>query len=240
MAVPNAGKSGFNWRAGPLRLRNAARRLWMAGARKEVSEDVWRRRSGGDWVAGYWNDERSPRRDQIVGAIRSRFGAPGSVLDVGCNAAPNLRRIAGEFPNCRLSGFDINSEAISSARRFFAQLGIPVDLRVGSLYDVLPEMATDSADIITSSYVLAYVPPANLGSVLTDLLRIARCGIVLAEPHAFGGDRPAGVLTVPWYDWRHDYARLLVDLGVRPDRIAVSDAPSPGAPDSGLLVADLR
>ena len=55
-----------------------------------------------------------------------------------------------------------------------------------------------------------------------------------------GGSRPAGVLTVPWYDWRHDYAAVLPGVGVPPERIQVFDLPAPGAADSGLLVADLR
>lgn len=238
--MPPGRKQGIDWRGPPLRLRNAARRLRMSGARKEVSEQVWRERSGDRWIAGYWNDDRSPRRDRIIDAIRSTFEAPASVLDVGCNAGPNLRRIATEFPGCRLRGFDINAGAITTARQLFAQLGIQVDLAVGSLYDILPSLATQSADVVVSSYVLAYVPPANLRSVLADIARIAIRGIVLAEPHALGDQRTAGVLTVPWYDWRHDYAAVLAVLGVSSDRIVVSDLPEPGAPDSGLLVVDLR
>jgi SAM-dependent methyltransferase len=207
---------------------------------KELPEAWWRKRSGAEWTATYWNDDRSPRRDHIIDALRTSFGAPTSVLDVGCNAAPNLRRIAAEFPGCRLSGFDINREAIDVATRRFAEAGIPVQLSVGSFYDVLPQLGTDSIDVIVSSYTLAYVPPENLREVLTDLVRIARRGLVLAEPMAFGGARPAGVLKVPWHDWRHDYAGALKEVGVSPDGIGVFDVPAPGAEDSGLLVADLR
>lgn len=230
----------LDWRRVPLRLRNATRRLRMGSGRKEVSEGVWRKRSGEAWVETYWNDDRSPRRDCIVDAVRTNFGAPASVLDVGCNAGPNLRRLAAEFPGCRLVGFDINAEAIEGAAIRFAELGVAVELSVGSYYDVLPAIATASIDVVLSSYSLAYVPPANLPDVLADIVRIARVGIVLAEPLAFGGARPAGVLTVPWYDWRHDYPRTLAAIGVRPDRIRAFDLPAAGAVDSGIVVADLR
>jgi SAM-dependent methyltransferase len=234
-----ASAAGFDWRRLPLRVRNRARRLRMNAAPKRISEDVWRKRGGEDWVMGYWNDDRSPRRDHLVDALRTTFGAPRSVLDIGCNAAPNLRRIASEFPGCRLSGFDINEGAIVGARRRFAEIGIPVDLQVGTFYDVLPAIPTDSVDVIISTFALAYVPPTHLAEVLADIVRIAGRGVVLAEPLALNG-RPAGVLTVPWYDWRHDYAAAFYGLGVPPERVTVFDLPKPGAPDSGLLVSDLR
>jgi SAM-dependent methyltransferase len=230
----------FDWRRVPRRLRNSIRLLRARTGRKELPETWWRTRSGDAWTATYWNDDGSPRRDYIIDAVRSSFGAPASVLDVGCNAAPNLRRIAAEFPGCRLSGFDINQEAIDVAVRRFAEAGIPAELSVGSYYDVLPRVATDSIDVIVSSYALAYVPPENLREVLTELVRIARRGLVLAEPMAFGGTRTAGVLNVPMHDWRHDYAGALSGIGVPPGGVAVFDVPTPGADDSGLLVADLR
>jgi Methyltransferase domain len=229
----------FDWRRIPLRVRNATRRLRMGSGRKEISEGVWRKRGGEAWVETYWSDDRSPRRDCIIEALRT-FGVPASVLDVGCNAAPNLRRVAAEFPECRLVGFDINREAIDGASRRFAELGIEAELSVGSYYEVLPSIETASIDVVLSSYALAYVPAANLQQVLADIVRIARMGLVLAEPLAFGGTRTTGVLTVPWYDWRHDYAAGLAALGVARERIQVFDLPIPGAVESGLLVADLR
>jgi SAM-dependent methyltransferase len=230
----------IDWRRVPREVRNAIRRMRVDAGRKEVSETWWRKRSGDGWTATYWNDDRSPRRDHIIDALRSSFGEPTSVLDVGCNAGPNLRRIAAEFPDCRLSGFDINQEAIDTATRRFSEAGIPVELSVGSFYDVLPRIATDSIDVVLSSYALAYVPPANLAEVLGALVRIARRGLVLAEPMAFGGARSVGVLNVPWHDWRHDYVAALTAIGVCPDGVAIFDVPVPGAQDSGLLVADLR
>ncbi len=151
-----------------------------------------------------------------------------------CDVSPRSFHGAGS------SGSTSISEAIDGAARRFAELRISAELSVGSYYDVLPSMATASIDVVLSSYALAYVPTANLQQVLADIVRIARAGLVLAEPLAFGGTRPAGVLTVPWYDWRHDYAAVLAALGVARERIQIFDLPTPGAAESGLLVADLR
>jgi SAM-dependent methyltransferase len=229
-----------DWRSAPRRFRNAIRRMRMDGGGKDVAEAWWRKRGGEEWVATYWNDDHSPRRDHIIAAIRTSFGAPSSVLDVGCNAAPNLRRVAAEFPGCRLAGFDINAEAISVAARRFSELGIPVDLSVGSFYDILPAIATGSFDLVLSSFALAYVPQVNLPDVLQSLVRIAQRGLVLAEPTAFGGKRSEGVLSVPWHDWRHDYPGVLAGIGVPANRVTVFDVPVAGERDSGLVVADLR
>jgi SAM-dependent methyltransferase len=155
----------IDWRRLPRQVRNATRRLRLAAAGKEVSEGVWRKRGGEDWVEAYWSDVHSPRRDCIIDAMRTSFGTPASVLDVGCNAGPNLRRIAAEFPGCRLVGFDINQEAIDGATRRFAASGIDAKLSVGSYYDVLPALPTSSIDVVVSSYALAYIPTANLPAV---------------------------------------------------------------------------
>ena len=212
----------------------------MNAARREVSESFWRRRSGGEWVETYWNAHRTPRRDSIIDVLRTTFGAPTSVLDVGCNAGPTLRRIAAEFPGCRLAGFDINAEAIAGARQRIAELGATAELAVGSFYEVLPATPSGSADVVVSSFALAYVPPAHLPGVLADIVRIAGRGVVLAEPHAFEPERSAGVLTVPWHDWRHDYRSAFLGLGIDRDRLTLADLPEPGSTDSGLLVVDLR
>lgn len=236
--MPGGSDRGAAWRRAALGLRDASRRMRMGSARPEVPERVWRSRGGDEWVAGYWNDHGSPRRDALIGALRDHFGAPSSVLDVGCNAGPSLRRVAREFPGCELRGFDVNADAIEGARRGFAKLGIAGDLSVGSYYEVLPATGADSVDVVVTSFALAYVPPARLDGVLAEIVRIAVRGAVLVEPHALPG-RPAGVLATPWYDWRHDYRAALIRLGVKADRITVADLPEPGGAESGLVVVDL-
>jgi ubiquinone/menaquinone biosynthesis C-methylase UbiE len=170
----------------------------------------------------------------IVSAIRERFSAPSSVLDVGCNAAPNLRRVHEEYPSCALAGFDVNAEAIGYAQARFVEMGTDVNLWVGAFDDTLPRQATDCFDLVISSFALAYVPPRDLSRVLGHCVRIARRGLVLAEPLPFDAQRPEGVLSgTP--DWRHDYARALTDLGIT--CVQTFDAPEPGHKWSGLVLA---
>ena len=240
MTVPKYTASRFGWRTVARTVRNTARRMRMGAATSDVSESYWRGRSGEDWLDTYWNAHRTPRRDVIIEALRTTFGAPTSVLDIGCNAGPTLRRIAAEFPSCRLAGFDVNADAVEGARQRLAAIGAAPELRVGSFYDVLPATPTDSVDVVISSFALAYVPPSRLPAVLADIVRIASRGAVLAEPHAFEPGRRAGVLTVPWHDWRHDYASACAELGIERERMTLSDVPEPGSTHAGLLVLDLR
>lgn len=218
------------------RSLNAVRRMTRRNASASVPQRFWERRGGEEWVAGYWNDFHSPRRDMIVDAIRDRFGHPESVLDVGCNAGPNLRRIHEEFPACALAGFDVNAEAVAYASIRFAEMGTAAHLRVGTFEEVLPEAPADGVDLVISSFSLAYVPPRDLFRVLGHCVRAARRGLVLAEPLPFDPARPEGVLSgTP--DWRHDYRRTLGLLGVRD--VDTYDRPEPGHEWSGLVVARL-
>jgi trans-aconitate methyltransferase len=215
---------------------NAVRRVTRRNAPASVPRRFWERQRGEAWVARYWNDLHAPRRDMIIDAIRDSFGEPESVLDVGCNAAPNLRRVHEEFPRCRLAGFDVNVEAVEYARTRFAEMGTTADLWIGTFDDELARLGPGSFDLVISSFALAYVPPRDMPRILGNCARIARRGLVLAEPLPFDAQRPEGVLSgTP--DWRHDYRRLLGDLGLT--RVETADAPEPGHPWSGLVVARL-
>jgi SAM-dependent methyltransferase len=221
---------------GAKRPLHALRRVTRRNAPASVPQRFWERQGGEAWVARYWDDHGAPRRDMIVTAIRDAFGVPRSVLDVGCNAGPNLRRMHEEFPSCALAGFDVNAEAITYAKARFAEMRTAVDLRVGTFEDELARHRADSVDVVVSSFSLAYVPPRDLPRVLGYCVRIAERGLVLAEPLPFDAQRPEGVLSgTP--DWRHDYRRVLAALGVT--NVETFDAPEPGHEWSGLVVAVL-
>src|SRR5438270_4197698 len=164
---------------------HAIRRVTRRNASASVPQRFWAKQGGEAWVAKYWDDYRAPRRDMIVSAIGDNFGVPASVLDVGCNAGPNLRRLAEEFPDCALTGFDVNAEAIAFARERFGEMGKPVDLRVGTFEEELPALPSHAFDLVISSFSLAYVPPRDLERILGHCVRAARRGLVLAEPLPF-------------------------------------------------------
>jgi ubiquinone/menaquinone biosynthesis C-methylase UbiE len=126
-----------------------------------------------DWKSCYLDTWEHPHRQMIVDALRSfEFD---SVLEVGCAAGANLFRIQREFPQVRLSGTDVNAEAIEVARHFL--IG---DLRIGTLAQAgFPDQ---SADVVLTDMVLIYV--AEIEQTLAQIRRLARKHIVLCEFHS--------------------------------------------------------
>lgn len=64
-----------------------------------------------------WHAEDSDwKADQIAGILADNALLPASIAEVGCGAGGILRRLAELFPDSRLMGWDISSQAIARAR----------------------------------------------------------------------------------------------------------------------------
>jgi len=69
----------------------------------------------GAWVQRYWDSTDGSHRDAIIRSLES-VGPVASVLEIGCNAGPNLRRIHARWPAMELYGMDIHPGAIRYGR----------------------------------------------------------------------------------------------------------------------------
>jgi len=177
-------------------------------------------RTASSWARLWWDTRDRPFRDVLIAELQ-RFPSPTSLLELGCNAGPNLLRLSSTFPGARLSGVDANAEAVRLAREWLAAEGVcNAKLEAGTFETLLPTIPARSEDLVFSCYALAYVHPSALGSVLEHALRIARGGLVLAEPMVRSGKQRE--LIVP-LDWRHDYALELVRLGIPRHAIRIVD-----------------
>ncbi len=128
-----------------------------------------------DWKSCYLDTWEHPHRQMIVDALHG-FEFDGvkldSVLEVGCASGPNLYRIHQEFPEVRLSGTDVNAQAIEVARDF-----LQGDLRVGTLTQA--DFPDRCADVVLTDMVLIYV--TQIEETLIQLRRLARKRVVLCE-----------------------------------------------------------
>lgn len=132
-----------------------------------------------DWVKGYWNSVDHPHREYLVQAIVDLN--PSSVLEVGCNCAPNLRMLAKRLPRSRLIGIDISRESIEKGNEWLKSEGITnVHLEVGKADD-LSRYPDSSFDIVFTDAVLIYIGPDKIEDVLQGFVRVARKNIVLCE-----------------------------------------------------------
>jgi SAM-dependent methyltransferase len=153
------------------------------------------------WAARYWDDLGARHRPVIQQAIEQL--APTSVLEVGCNAGPNLRRLAQVHRTMRFVGIDCNTEALTLARdRAQAEgWGERVEWIEGDWTARLASWSARSIDVVLHAYVLAYLPPERLLAALAALGRVARRGVVGCEPDGPGPSRWVG----EGPEWQHDY-----------------------------------
>ncbi|MDH4123582.1 MAG: class I SAM-dependent methyltransferase [Thermoplasmata archaeon] len=108
---------------------------------------------------------------------------PNSLLEIGCNTGPNLYRAAKLFPKAKLTGIDINEDAIESGRVFFKQLGMNnVNLIIGKA-DNLSSFGSKSFDIVLSEALLIYIGKDKIEKVIQEMIRVARRAIIVLEYH---------------------------------------------------------
>lgn len=166
--------------------------------------------SGPEWCQTYMQSVDQPHRQVILGCLHAlpRFE---TVLEVGCHAGPNLRLMRTAFPEVRLAGIELSEQATACARRMF--LGDDhVIIHQGNLLDWLPRLPSDSVDVLLSCYTLAYVAPEDLPALAAEMLRVARVGIVLAEPMGWVTRHGGRVAGLHYAEWVHDYFGLFWSL----------------------------
>ena len=175
-----------------------------------AQEWLWRTRhlyKGTQWARSYCETIHHPHRPLLVAAI-AEFAPLAAILEVGCNAGPNLYLLAQSLPAARLYGLDINPRAIEIGRRWLREAGVHnVELAVGKADD-LGRFGDRSMDVVFTDALLMYLGPDKIGGVLDEMLRVIRKGLVCVEWH-----RPAtrGARGSYYYDahWVHSFDALL-------------------------------
>lgn len=153
----------------------------------------------------YWDSYDRAYRHQIARAIERLSPRLYSVLEVGCNAGPNLRLWRSLWPGVRLMGCDISPEAIAFARQQFVEDPLTVVWESDFLNAAL---WIPSADVVVSCYSVAYASDAQLERTLARLYERCRLALVLAEPTVTGPS-----VGLPTVGQAHDYVPLLTRLG---------------------------
>lgn len=164
--------------------------------------EQWRRIAP-DYFAHCWNSVDRPHRQPILDAVASLMPA-ASLLEIGCNAGPNLRLIHERWPEVGLYGLDANVAAVTYCGERLRMTAIEGDVRRWA-----PTLADKAFDVVLTSYCLAYIEAEEITNVLAHLVRIARVGLVIAEPMVFSGGSqpyPAGI-----QEWAHNYIERFPD-----------------------------
>jgi len=129
-----------------------------------------------DWRTAYFDTWNHPHRQMIIDELKHIPFT--SILEFGCASGLNLYRISQEFPNVKIGGVDINSDAIELCQKIMPG-GVFVQ---DSIEDVF--FSDKSVDVVLADAALIYIGPSKIDRVVKEMKRIARNNIILVEFHA--------------------------------------------------------
>ncbi len=238
-AVARAGFWGAEWVKVSLLGTQYHERHWRHRHAHKGSD--WD--TGGTWIAGYWESRHHSHRSGLIQRVLAY--SPASLIEFGCNCGPNLSLLHDRDPSLRLTGVDINPEAIEKGRDLLAADACAVKLVLGGI-DKLASFPDDSFDVFLTDAVLMYVAPDRIGHVLAEAIRLSRIAVVMLEWHTSEATstRRGGDVFVRGH-WVRDYRNHLEDLvegqRVRVTRIQPDVWPGPEWPRWGHWIeVDLR
>lgn len=175
-------------------------KYWINRPIKDKDRD-WKEH-GKDWIEDYILSVDHPHRDLIVEAIRKWHTKPESILDMGCNAGPNLMNFKREFPKAILGGFDVSEAAIKKAKEIIKK-GILVvgDLRKMTFLDNTFEVGVADASLM-------YIPPKDIEKVFNEIDRVVRSTMIIVERVSEKEENNG-------YIWSRNYPKLLKSIGFK-------------------------
>lgn len=167
-----------------------------------------------DQLHEFWRNPDEPNRPEhyrepversrfLVDLLQPHLQADWTVLEIGCNVGRNLAflRDAGLG---RLTGIEINGEALALLRETYPELGATATLVNAPVEDVIRGMADRSFDLVYTMAVLEHLHPASEW-VFGEMARVTRSLLVTVED-----ERGISVRHTP-----RDYGRVFAALGMR-------------------------
>lgn len=151
---------------------------------------------GLNWVSDYLASTEHPHRKIIIETL-PMFEPYRSLLEIGCNAGPNLAKIYGK----KLAGIDANADAIAYAKDLLPK----ADLRVGNMLE-LP-WPDKSFDVLLADAALMYISPEEIGRMMNEIDRVAK-GVLIVDRF---NESISGAVT--GYVWGRNYPEILRRMG---------------------------
>lgn len=156
-----------------------------------------------NWSKSYITEESlsHPHRKLLIEKI-SKYYPFENVLEVGSASGPNLYLLAEKFPEVKFYGIDVSGRAISEGKSFFIRRNKKNIFLQKAQVNQLVKFKDKNMDIVFSDATLLYVGLDKIGSVLENMVRIAKKAIILCEQHTDGE---------PFYDdkWVHNYRAII-------------------------------
>jgi SAM-dependent methyltransferase len=172
MAVP-----GFKHRLWKLATTAAPLPTFIRARTSDYWQSHWREKSGRGHESYLQRTELKKWLAKQIVAL-----SPESVLELGCNVGGNLREIADIAPSIKLSGIELNEEAIAIGQREVLPPG--AEVFQGSMADA-STLFTGRADVVFSSAATMHCEDEIFAAARNAALSIARKAIVHLEYHAW-------------------------------------------------------
>lgn len=172
------------------------------------------------WAKSYISDSsvNNSHRVFLINRI-SNFYPFNSILEFGCASGPNLYLLAKKFPNIKIYGIDISSNAIEEGKEYFENKNIKnVFLSAGRGVDVLKNFKDKSIDLIFTDAVLIYSGINKIEDVIKEISRVASKGIVFLELHHSLSS------SVYKDNWIHNY-QILLEKYINKEKIKINRIP---------------
>ncbi|GGB45386.1 hypothetical protein GCM10011316_16780 [Roseibium aquae] len=165
-------------------------------------ETFWAGEFGDDYISRNQSDVFFHRKVAVWARMLGSAHGVGSIMEFGCNIGLNLLAIHKLTPSVTLHAHEINATAAKRA----AELGI-ASIHRGS---ILEPMKGEPVDLTFTSGVLIHIAPDQLDKVYTNLVRMSRRYVLVAEYY-----NPTPV-TVPYRGhedrlFKRDFAGDLID-----------------------------
>ena len=173
----------------------------------------WAARGGSEWLEHYWQSSSAPHRGVIEEAVE-RLAPFTSLVEIGSNCGPNLRRLSARWPDARYLGLDANKEAVvyGNAKTAAGEFG-PSSVAFWHVDDfgltLMAHPRNQGPDVYLACYALSYADPETLWRIFALMAtRKSLKGLVLAEPMGAGEPvTPTGLGAID--EWHHDYLSLV-------------------------------
>lgn len=168
--------------------------------------------TAGTWLDGYVESKNHPHRSLIVNALQS-FLPIESILEIGCNSAPNLNLIREKvsIQDNVLFGIDVNADAIEKAKSLLPA----ANFVVGNVKSI--PFPDKSFDIVIADAVLIYIDSNAIGKAMHEIERVVKRGIILIEwfDKLIEG-------TIKDFHWARNYTKILKKVGFEVEEIKIT------------------
>lgn len=176
----------------------------------------WRNGSK-DWVEEYVDSKYHPHRQLIaytIGSVLPKDYQDTTILEIGCNAGPNISLLRDEFPHLKdhnLYGIDINEDSIKRAKEWLPA----VNWKVGSVFELPYE--DKSMDVVLLDAVLMYVDDKEIGKAMKEIDRVCKRALIICDWNSTS--KQGKVIDGHWARW---YDELMRDYGFKVNHITLT------------------